>query len=79
LPFLVEAVVASFFGSILAVIGLFVSRSVLESSLQDFAGAGLVAPVTTADVWQLAPFVTLIGAALAAATAYITLRWYVRT
>lgn len=80
LPFLVEAVIASLFGSSLAVVGLFVSRKVFfQNSLQDFQSAGLIAPVMTSDVWQLAPFVMLIGAALAAATAYVTLRWYVRT
>ena len=80
LPFLVEAVIASLFGSSLAVVGLFVSRKVFfQDSLQDFQSAGLIAPVMTSDVWQLAPFITLIGAALAAATAYVTLRWYVRS
>ncbi|MGL6235576.1 MAG: permease-like cell division protein FtsX [Segniliparus sp.] len=80
LPFLVEAVIASLFGSTLAVVGLFVSRKVFfQNSLQDFQLAGLIAPVTTGDVWQLAPFITLIGAVLAASTAYVTLRWYVRS
>ncbi|EFV13900.1 permease-like cell division protein FtsX [Segniliparus rugosus] len=80
LPFLVEAVIASLFGSSLAVVGLFISRKMFfQNSLQDFQLAGLVAPVTTGNVWELAPFITLIGAALAASTAYVTLRWYVRT
>lgn len=78
-PFVLEAVVATFFGSIASVLGLYLGKKfVLDPALHGLYDAQLIAPVTTNDIWVVAPVVSLIGLAFAALTAAITLRLYVR-
>ncbi|QBJ95239.1 ABC transporter permease [Rhodococcus sp. ABRD24] len=79
LPFLLEAVVAALIGSVLAVVGLFVAKGAfVDNMLADIYDANIVARITDSDVLLVAPFVVLVGAGMAAVTAYIALRLYVR-
>lgn len=78
-PFVLEAVVATFFGSIASVLGLYLGkRFVLDPALRGLYDAQLIAPVTNSDIWVVAPVVAVIGLVFAALTAQITLRLYVR-
>jgi cell division transport system permease protein len=79
LPFLVEAVVAATAGVIIAILGLIVVQALfLGNALNQFYQANLIAKVDYADIlydsWKL----FLVGVVMAAATAYATLRVYVR-
>ena len=69
------------YGVILAIIGLIVVRSLfLERALDQFYQANLIAKVDYADIiYFVAPWLFLVGVVMAGATAYGTLRWYVRT
>jgi cell division transport system permease protein len=66
LPFLLEAVLA-------ATIGV-----VLDNALSQFYQANLIARIDYADILYIAPAMFVIGVAMAAVTAYVTLRLYVR-
>ena len=80
LPFIVEAVVAGVAGAILAVLFLigakvwFVDRA-LASPIQ----AGIIPAIDQTAFVFVSPILGIVGAALAAVAAYITLRLYVRT
>jgi cell division transport system permease protein len=79
LPFLLEAVLAATIGVILAIIGLIVVRALfLEKALDQFYQANLIAKIDYADILYISPILFLVGVAMAGATAYVTLRWYVR-
>ena len=80
LPFLLEAVLAALIGVVLAIIGLIVVRALfLEKALDQFYKANLIAKVDYADIiYYVAPWLVLTGVAMAAVTAYVTLRLYVR-
>lgn len=79
LPFLLEAVLAATIGVVLAVIGLIVVRAVfLERALDQFYRANLIARVDYADILFISPALFALGVVMAAATAYVTLRLYVR-
>ena len=79
LPFLLEAVVAATIGVILAIIGLIVVRAMfLDRALSQFYQANLIARIDYADILYIAPVMFAIGVAMAALTAYVTLRLYVR-
>ncbi|MDD7813628.1 permease-like cell division protein FtsX [Mycolicibacter sinensis] len=79
LPFLVEAVLAATVGVIIAVIGLIVVRALfLDNALSQFYQAHLIARIDYADILYISPILLLLGAAMAAATSYVTLRLYVR-
>jgi cell division transport system permease protein len=79
LPFLVEAMVAALMGVIIAILGLIVVRALfLENALNQFYQANLIARVDYADILYIAPILVLLGVAMAGATAYVTLRLYVR-
>lgn len=79
LPFLLEAVIAAFIGVLLAIGGLLVVRAtILESALSQFTQANLLAPITYTDVFWISLPMAGLGLLLAAATAYVTLRIYVR-
>lgn len=78
-PFVLEAVFATFLGSLASVLGLYLGKEfVLDPALHGLYDAQLIAPVTTNDLWVVAPVVALIGLIFAALTAQITLRLYVR-
>jgi cell division transport system permease protein len=79
LPFLVEAVLAATAGVIIAIIGLIVVRALfLDNALSQFYQAHLIARIDYADILYISPILLLLGAAMAGATAYVTLRLYVR-
>ena len=79
LPFLLEAVLAATIGVILAIIGLIVVRAMfLDKALNQFYEANLIAKIDYADILYISPILFGVGVLMAAATAYVTLRWYVR-
>ncbi|MGB3772396.1 MAG: permease-like cell division protein FtsX [Rhodococcus sp. (in: high G+C Gram-positive bacteria)] len=79
LPFLLEAVVASLVGAILAIAGLFTAKTAfIDSVLDDLYQANILARITTSDVLLVSPFLLLVGVGMATITSYITLRLYVR-
>lgn len=78
-PFVLEAVIATFIGAVLATVGLFLGKEfVLDKALRGLYESQLIAPVTNADIWLVTPVVTLAGLVFAAATAQVALRSYVR-
>ena len=79
LPFLVEAILAATVGVVIAIIGLLVVRWMfLDDALNQFYQANLIARLDYADIIYIAPWLLLLGAAMAGLTAYATLRLYVR-
>ena len=79
LPFLLEAVLAATIGVVLAILGLIVVRALfLENALDQFYKANLIARIDYADILYIAPAMFVVGVAMAAVTAYVTLRLYVR-
>lgn len=79
LPFLVEAMLAAAIGVVIAVVGLVLVRGFfLDSALSQFYQAHLIAKVDYADILYIAPWLFILGLAMAALTAYATLRLYVR-
>ncbi len=79
LPFLLEAVLAATVGVVLAVVGLIGVRALfLEKALDQFYRANLIARIDYADILYIAPIMLGSGVLMAAATAYVTLRLYVR-
>ncbi|MEZ2190106.1 permease-like cell division protein FtsX [Corynebacterium sp. CCM 9204] len=78
-PFVLEAVIATLLGSVLAVLGLIAGKNfVVDKALKGLYDSQLIAPVTTGDIWVIAPVVALVGVVFAAITAQVTLRLYVR-
>jgi cell division transport system permease protein len=80
LPFLLEAMLAAFLGVVLAILGLIMVRALfLESALDQFYRANLIARVDYLDiVYFSAPWMLVLGLAMAGVTSYVTLRLYVR-
>jgi len=79
LPFLVEAILAATVGVLIAIIGLLVVRWMfLDDALNQFYQANLIARLDYADIIYVAPWLLLLGAAMAGLTSYATLRLYVR-
>lgn len=79
LPFLIEAVVAGLIGAAIAVGGLFAVKTfVLDRTLGALFRSGILPAVSTADLVTVAPILGGAGAVLAAVSAYVTLRLYVR-
>ena len=78
-PFVIEAVVAALIGSVLALGGLFAGKKyVLDPALDSLYKSRLLAPIESADIWLVSPFIVLAAVAIAALTAQLTLRLYVR-
>jgi cell division transport system permease protein len=80
LPFLLEAVLAALLGVLIAIFGLIMVRALfLESALDQFYRANLIARVDYLDILYFsAPWMLLLGLAMAGVTSYVTLRLYVR-
>ena len=79
LPFLLEAVLAATIGVVLAMLGLIVVRALfLDNALSQFYQANLIARIDYADILYIAPVMFGVGVVMAAVTAYVTLRLYVR-
>lgn len=78
-PFVLEAVLATIIGAVLATVGLFLGKEfVVDKALRGLYDSQLIAPVTNADVWLVVPVVALIGVVFAGLTAQVALRSYVR-
>lgn len=78
-PFILEAVVASIVGSLLAVGGLLGAKTVfLDKVLAEAYRANLIERITTSDILLLAPVLVVAGAVVSAVTAWVTLRLSVR-
>ncbi|GAA2858185.1 cell division protein FtsX [Actinoplanes cyaneus] len=76
-PFVLEAVVAGAIGAILGFVGLFIGKVVLlDNKLQ--ALTAILTPVPNGNVWLMLPLLVGVGALLSAATAWITLRFYLK-
>ncbi|WP_172650502.1 permease-like cell division protein FtsX [Rhodococcus opacus] len=79
LPFLLEAVVAALVGAVLAIVGLFTAKNMfIDDVLADVYEANIVARISNSDVLFVSPVLILVGVGMAAVTAYVTLRLYVR-
>ncbi|KQR98135.1 cell division protein FtsX [Williamsia sp. Leaf354] len=79
LPFLLEAVVSAFVGSLLAVAGLFGAKILFfDRALGDLYGVNILARITLGDVVFVSPWLVIAGIGLATITGYATLRFYVR-
>jgi cell division transport system permease protein len=64
---------------VLAILGLVVVRAAfLESALDQFYKANLIARIDYADILYISPWMLLLGLAMAGVTGYATLRLYVR-
>src|SRR5699024_9274890 len=78
-PFVLEAVVASFIGVVLAGLGVFSAKStIVESSLASLYLSHLLAPSRTSHIWVSLPLVGIAASSAAATTASVTLRANVR-
>lgn len=78
-PFILEVVLSTLVGVVLATIGLFLGKEfVIDRALHGLYESQLIAPVTTGDIWLVAPIISLIGVVAAAVVAQVTLRYYVR-
>lgn len=79
LPFLLEAVVSALAGSLLAIGGLLLAKKFFfDTALKELYGVSFFARIELTDVLFVAPWLILGGIVLAGATAYVTLRVYVR-
>ena len=78
-PFVIEVVLATALGAVLAVGGVFLGKNyVVDPALAQLYESRLIAKVTSADVWAVLPWVGLGGVVFAGLAAYLTLRAYVR-
>lgn len=78
-PFVLEAVLATLFGVLIAGLGVFVGKTyVVDSALDSLYQARLLAPISTGDVWLVWPLVGLAAIAAAAVAAQLALRARVR-
>ena len=79
LPFMIEAVVAGVIGAVLSIGLLIVAKvSFVDKLLGSVINSGVLAPLSAADLVAVAPWLLITGAGLAAVSAYVTLRLYVR-
>ena len=79
LPFVLEAVIASLVGSVLAIGGLLGAKTVfLDKVLAEAYRANLIERITTADILLMAPVLVVAGVVVSAVTAWVTLRVSVR-
>lgn len=79
LPFLLEALIATVVGAVLAIAGLFGAKVLFfDRALQDLYGVNILAKIGISDVLFVAPWLLIIGVVLSSVTAYATLRFYVR-
>jgi cell division transport system permease protein len=80
IPFVIEAVVAGVVGAVLAVLGLIAAKVwFIDKALAAPISAGIIPGIDQAAFFYVAPILGVVGAGLAAVSAYVTLRLYVRT
>ncbi len=79
LPFVIEAMVAAVIGAVLAIVGNWVAKVVfLDGLLGDQVKSRILQPIVTNDIILAGGVGLIAGVVLAAATAWLTLRLYVR-
>ncbi|GID90938.1 permease-like cell division protein FtsX [Amorphoplanes digitatis] len=72
-PFVLEAMVAGVVGAVLGFGALFAGKTILiDGRLHSLI------PIQNGDVWLMLPLMAVVGAAVSAVTAWITLRFYLR-
>lgn len=80
IPFIIEAVVAGVAGAVLAILGLIAAKVwFVDKALSAPIQAGIIPAIDQAAFFYIAPILGVVGAGLAAVSAYVTLRLYVRT
>lgn len=81
MPFLIEAVITGVVGALLATAGLVAAKLLfLDRVLSGRLISNAIPPVGMSDVLlYVLPVLVVVGAAIATATGYVTLRLYVRT
>ncbi|NLA56963.1 MAG: ABC transporter permease [Corynebacterium humireducens] len=78
-PFVLEAVLATLIGAVLAAAGLFLGKEfVIDKALGGLYDSQLIAPLTTGSIWLVMPLVAVAGILFAGLTAQVALRSYVR-
>ncbi|PWR11806.1 ABC transporter permease [Micromonospora acroterricola] len=76
-PFVLEAVVAGLIGSLLGLVALIAAKYLLfDGSLK--ALEGLLSPISWGDIMFIFPLMAGVGGLISAATAWTTLRFYLR-
>ncbi|MGC4771015.1 permease-like cell division protein FtsX [Micromonospora sp. DT44] len=76
-PFVLEAVVAGLIGALLGLVALVAAKYLLfDGSLK--ALQGLLSPISWGDILVIFPLMAFVGGLVSAATAWITLRFYLR-
>ncbi|TKV61312.1 ABC transporter permease [Nakamurella flava] len=79
LPFMIEAVLAGVVGAVLAIGGLIAAKFLfVDKALGPVIRAGILPEIDTATLVWVSPILLGVGAGLAAISAYVTLRLYVR-
>ena len=79
LPFMLEAVIAGVVGAALAIGGLVAAKFLfVDQALGPVIRSGILPEIDTATLVWVSPILLAIGAGLAAVSAYVTLRLYVR-
>ncbi len=79
LPFMIEAVLAGVIGSLLAIGGLVAAKYLfVDRALGPVIRSGILPEIDGATLVWVSPILVAIGAGLAAVSAYVTLRLYVR-
>jgi cell division transport system permease protein len=80
MPFVIEAVVAGVIGSVLAIGGLVAAKFwFVDKALGSVMATGVLPGITSSDFLLVGPILVGSGVILAAVSAYLTLRAYVRT
>lgn len=80
-PFLIEAIITGVVGAVLATGGLVGSKVLfVDKLLSGRLISNAIPPIGMGDVLgYVGPVLVVVGALIATATGYVTLRWYVRT
>ena len=76
-PFVLEAVVAGLFGSILGLLAL-VGVKLLSAGSSMAALEGLITPISWSEIFLTFPLMAAVGGLVSAVTAWVTLRFYLR-
>ncbi|MEU3452799.1 permease-like cell division protein FtsX [Micromonospora sp. NPDC006766] len=76
-PFVLEAVFAGLFGSILSLVAL-VALKVVAARGSLAALEGLITPISWSDIFLTFPLMAGVGGLISAVTAWVTLRFYLR-
>ncbi|MEH0826612.1 MULTISPECIES: permease-like cell division protein FtsX [Micromonospora] len=76
-PFVLEAVVAGLFGSILGLLAL-IAVKLLAAGSSMAALEGLITPISWSEIFLTFPLMAAVGGVVSAVTAWVTLRFYLR-